>query len=218
MVAETLHIHPDSARHVLQEGGIKYHLETGRVAHEHGIRYFASCYGYTVPSFVSDFGTRLSMDKEGNPYGQKYLFPCPLDTDYYYQWFAKPLVKIAQTGFVDGLNLDWEFYAGGGEAGVCYCDVCMNTFMSQQRINEPLPAPELRHAWLESRGLLKTHAKSHYRRRVEMFRSFAEAVRRIRPNFVFSGYHMNYHAELPESLHGQRNIQYRPTRCTGRRG
>ena len=57
VVAETLHLYPDSARHVLQEGGIKYHLETGRVAHEHGIRYFASCYGYDVPTFVSVSGS-----------------------------------------------------------------------------------------------------------------------------------------------------------------
>ena len=78
----------------------------------------------------------------------------PLDSDFYVSlnpclpevrdYLVKVFADIMRRYPVDGLHLDWEFYAKNGEAGVCYCDTCFKTFLEMQGLAGDLPKPEER--------------------------------------------------------------------------
>ena len=201
VIAEGLH--DSDFRKREDDGGVFYDRVTARAAHERGIKYFASMYVYNMPHFAAKVKAPPSMNKEGKPYFFRRVWACPLNQRFYEQYFLEPLLKVAQTGLVDGLHMDWEFYTGSGEAGVCYCDDCFTTFLKLQGLEAELPKPEGRYAWLKERGLVEepadvgypgrdrgTYVDTYLRRRMEMFRGFADAVHKVHPTFVFSGYNL----------------------------
>jgi len=125
------HVNPDHVK----DDGVWYDLAMARAAQKYGVRYLAGVYVMRLlesPSPEKKKAPR-SMDKEGKPYFPHYPgSPCPLYKPFYEDWFLKPALRAAKTGVVDGLHLDWEFYAKNGEAGVCYCDTCFKTFLELQ--------------------------------------------------------------------------------------
>jgi len=199
VIAEGLH--DSDFRKREKDGGVIYDLATGRAAHERGIKYFAGMFVYGMPGFAGTVNAPPSMNKEGKPYVGRGVWTCPLNQEFYEQYFLEPLLKVAGTGLVDGLVMDWEFYTGSGEASVCYCDECFTTFLKLQDLEAELPKPEQRYAWLKERGLVEepvdlgypvgesgAYIDTYHRRRMEMFRGFANAVHEVHPTFVFSAY------------------------------
>jgi len=180
---------------VLRHGtGVYFDLEVARAARKHGIRYFGAAWLSNLADFAAENPHRLSRRPDGKPYSGKWgrviTYPCPLDKQLYEKWFLAPCLAAAETGLVDGLHLDWEAYAGRGEAKVCFCDDCFGTFSDRRGLEPEAPQVEKRHDWLVDQKLLGDYEELFEERRTDMFREFAERVRAVQPDFVFSGYNL----------------------------
>ena len=172
--------------------GVYFDLEVARAAHKHGIRYFGLAWLSDLADFAAENPHRLSRRPDGKPYsgkwGQVITYPCPLDKQLYEKWFLAPCLAAAETGFVDGLHLDWEAYVGRGEAKLCYCDDCFTTFLNRRGLEPDAPPVEKRYDWLSAQDRVGDYEQLFEERRTAMFREFADRVRAIQPHFVFSGY------------------------------
>ena len=114
---------------------------------------------------------------------------CPLDRTVYEAWIVKPHLAVAREGLLDGLQFDWEYYAGGGEAEMpCYCEDCFGAFLRQQSIDEPLPEPAARYPRLEAGGLTGVYAEAFSQRRIAMFTEIREQLQAANPDLLFSTY------------------------------
>ena len=198
-------LHPAENRRTTLDGGLYYHLPTAQAAKKRGIRYFATAYVTRIVDNDKAPKSRPSMNSNGKPYvGRQHpcVLPCPLDEDFYEAWFAAPAVRLAKSGFIDGLHMDWEAYVGRCEAGICYCDACFRTFMVRKGIESEIPAAEeQRYTWLEQKKIVSDYHQSYIERRTEMFRKFERAVHAVHPTFVFSGYYMRPALEICRALH-----------------
>jgi len=180
--------------HGRPDTGVYFDLEVARAARRHGIRYFGAAWLCDLPDFAAKNPHRLSRRPDGKPYsgtwGRVITRPCPLDKQLYEKWFLDPCLEAAGTGLVAGLHLDWEGYSGRGEAGVCYCDDCFGTFRDRRGLEAEAPPVEKRYDWLVDQKLLGDYEELFEERRTAMFREFAERVRAVQPDFVFSGYNL----------------------------
>lgn len=186
--------------------GDVFDQKQARLAHKYGMRYFGVLYVNTLSYFAQDMESsiRLSVDRDGDAYtGGGINLPCPLYRPVYEEWFLKPILEAAQTGLVDGLHMDWEPYGGRGEAEVCYCDDCFENFVAAKGLDLDQPVPkDQRYAWLEDQGLTDEYEATFKQRRTEMFRQFAQRVRRVKPNFIFAAYHfLGRYPEIIAGLH-----------------
>ena len=189
----------------LRQGtGVYFDLEVARAARRHGIRYFGAAWLSNLADFAAEHPHRLSRQPDGKPYsgtwGRVITYPCPLDKQLYEKWFLAPCLEAAETGQVDGLHLDWEAYAGRGEAKVCYCDDCFDVFSGRRGVEREAPPVAQRYDWLTAQGLLRDYETLFAQRRATMFRGFAEGVRALQPGFVFSGYTL-LDTEMTRNLH-----------------
>lgn len=178
-----------------------------RLAHKYGLRYFACLFSCDLSprthQLKQQMKVRWSVNKEGEPYsGPDGPYACPVYKPVYGEcffnpegFFLSPVLKAAQEGLVDGLHLDWEHYTGRGEAGECYCDDCFGEFMKKNGLDEDVPKAQ-RYKCLHERDLLTEYTEHFEQRRIEMFRELAARVHAIKPDFVFSGYHLNYYHQF----------------------
>jgi hypothetical protein len=184
-----------------------YEENQARLARKYGLRYFGIMYLHTLASHGKGLSPdrRISVNRDGKPYGgEKFgLLPCPLYRPVYEKWFLKPILDAARTGLVDGIQMDWEPYGERSEARFCYCDDCFNKLLADQgaTVDQSIPK-EQRHAWLERQGFLDAFKSQFRKRRIEMFRGFAQEVHKINPQFIFAGYDMiQWAPEIAEGLH-----------------
>ena len=185
--------------------GVYFDLEVARAARKHGIRYFGLGWLFDLANFALDNGYRLSRRPDGTPYSGRHVsnvivYPCPLDEQLYEEWFLAPCLRAARTGLVDGLHLDWEGYAGRGEADVCYCDECFGSFLSRKALKVQTPPVEKRHDWLLRQSLERDYVQLFAERRYAMWRDFAERIRAIQPDFIFAIYDL-WDKPMTRALH-----------------
>ena len=185
--------------------GVYFDLEVARAAHKHGVRYLGLGWLFDLANFAQDNPHRVSRRADGSPYSGRWgseviVYPCPLDKQLYAKWFLAPCLKAARTGRVDGLHLDWEPYCGRGEAHVCYCDDCFRTFLTSKAPDVETPAAEKRRDWLAQQDLKEAYARRFDERQYAMWRDFADRVRAIQPDFIFSAYDL-WDAPMTRALH-----------------
>ena len=180
-------------------------LDHARLARKYGIRYFgvlsAGPGGIAVQQtswlparFKKELDVRWWVNEKGITHmGKDPKYPCPLCKPVYEAWFLAPVLEAAESGLVDGMHMDWEAYADwvelpGKKPGPCYCDDCFGQFLSRKTQRADLPKSE-RYKWLEAQGQVKEYREVFDQRREQMYRGFAQRIRQVKPQFVFSMYH-----------------------------
>ena len=166
-----------------------YNPNNARLAHEFGMKYFATKFQSDVVSpalpgrFFVDESGREQVTKAG------YKYKCPLDEAVYDKWLVEPHLEGARAGLIDGIHVDWEDYGGNGEAkGVCYCRDCFATYVERRGVKADAPGPGERFAFLEKRDLVKAYGDSFHHRRIEMFASLREQLQAVKADLIFSSY------------------------------
>jgi len=170
-----------------------YNVGYARLAHEFGMKYFGIIYGRDVHALGEKMKCPNAINKDGGYYFENpgQYAPCPLYKPLYEEGFLKPLIEAAKTGVIDGMHIDWEPY-GRPEAGVCYCDNCFERFLETKGLHADVGEAQ-RYEWLKSHNLTADYVENFGERRIEMFREFERRVHQIKPDFVFSGYHVKIH-------------------------
>ena len=166
-----------------------YNPNDARIAHEFGLKYFATMLQSDMPS--PDLPGRFWVDRKGQEPKTKlgYTYKCPLDERVYGKWLVEPHLEGVRAGLIDGIHVDWEYYGGNGEAtGICYCQDCFATFLDRQGIKADVPEPAARFAFLKERDLVKVFADLFHQRRIEMFTSLREQLQAVKPDLIFSVY------------------------------
>ena len=122
-------------RNVAQAGGTVfaevrwYKPRHARYAHEFGLRYFATAFVTDLSLITGKMKTvRWHIDRDGGHGNGRLPYPCPLYKLAYEKWLLEPIMEGVKASLIDGLHMDWEFYARRGEAGICYCDDCLTWF------------------------------------------------------------------------------------------
>lgn len=182
-----------------------------RLARQHGIRYFGSTKLSALCRQRVPDDARVAVNRDGGPHLPRkgseiagFRFLCPLYRPLYEAWFLKPALELARSRLGDGFHSDWEPYGGKGEAGICYCDDCFRVFRETYELDVSTEIPKAqRFAWLEARGLNAAYVENYEDRRAGMFRDFAQAVREVNPDFVFSGYNV-FDDAVGRGLHSDR--------------
>jgi len=162
-----------------------YNVDHAVLAHKYGIRYFGTLFRSTLSNFAKERKSPQAINEKGEFYDKYYN--CPLYKPIYEEWFLNPTLEAVKAGPVDGLHMDFEKYHGYGESGVCYCDNCFGTFLKAKGLNVNVSRAE-RYKWLKDKNLIKEYEKNYDKRRLEMFREFAQRVRAINPEFIYSAY------------------------------
>jgi Tol biopolymer transport system component len=164
-----------------QDGATEYARTHARYAHEFGLKYFNSLFVYYLSAYP---GGRQWVQANGTEHSWK----CPLDEGIYHKWLVEPNLPLAQEGLLDGIHVDWEFYTGQGEAGLCYCDDCFAKFLESKGIHESVPERASRLTWLQQRGLTEAYEANYHQRRVAMFTRLHEELLAANPDLLVSSY------------------------------
>ena len=154
--------------------------ERGRQARKHGMRYFATGYICYMPDVAE--GAPPAVDKDGRE-----VHYCPLYKPLYERWFLKPALEAAKSGAADGFHTDWEAYGDRGVQVPCFCDTCFGAFMKKRGLQEEIAAAQ-RYQWLAGGELIPEYFTYLEEETAAMFRTFAEEVRKVNPDFIFSAY------------------------------
>ena len=164
-------------------------FQQAAAAKKHGIRFFGRLYVSALPLVAKEMNAPLAIDAEGK---SKWTRPDPFFKPAYEEWLLKPVLEMANSGLVDGVHIDWEFYTyhshgSMGEGRDLYNDECFHTFLERQGISEGVPITE-RYRWLVEKKLRQKYL--HFQRDLteEMFRDLAVRVREVKPDFIFSSY------------------------------
>ncbi len=174
----TLYADCDLRRH---DGASDYARTHARYAHEFGVKYFNTMFVYYMPEIP---GGRNWVQETG----ADHHFKCPLDESVYDKWLLAPNLPLAKECLLDGIHVDWEFYGGQGEAGICYCDDCFSRFLTAKAIKEPMPEKAKRHPYLKEHNLTADYERSYHKRRVEMFTRIRQKLQAANPDILFSSY------------------------------
>ena len=180
-------------------------VNRARLAHKYGIRYFGFVHVDAQKTVAERIRARLAVNKEGltakeaGERDDQTHIPCPMSQELLEEWLFKFARDMAQSGLVDGCQLDWES-TGFDQLGdqLCYCDDCWSNYMETKGRTDEVDRAT-RYAWLRQRGLLKGYLTHERDRLAGLFRAGAQAVRRIRPNFVFAAYPKFSPGELENS-------------------
>ena len=178
--------------------------ELGKLAHQHGIRYFAGAYMGTSYWHNKEWGVRLAVDQQGLtcPDHWKRRDPgnfgndkpacvgCPLDRTLWEKLFF-PNLQAIREGWLDGIHLDVEAYDAYSfdwpGSGLCYCDHCFGEYVQQKQPGTMVPPGE-RYAWLNERKLLEEYLLGLQQRLTVLLREIAAEIRQLHPTFGFSCY------------------------------
>ncbi len=174
-----------------------FDTDEAQMVRDHGMRYFAGIYGCNLYERAAKMSAPRAVSAAGDYYHGYDRFsgwdaPCPLYEPLYREHLLKPMLEAAATGLVDGVHLDWEPYERP-EAGICYCDDCFRRFLERQGIQASVDAIGVtsRYQWLPEHNLVEKYEEDYQQRRVAMFREFRDRVHEVKPDFVFSGYHVH---------------------------
>lgn len=153
-------------------------------AHDFGMKYFATRYVATLSSVEG----RKWVNESG-----KHHWVCPLDQDAYERWMFEmrndeSILEGVKEGLVDGIVVDWEPYGGHGEAGLCYCDVCMAVFPGFAELGQKLPPLDRRDEWIEKQGLADAFKDHRHERRIAMWTNIRKKLHAIKPDLLFGNY------------------------------
>ena len=153
-------------------------------AHDFGMKYFATRYVATLSSVEG----RKWVNESG-----RHHWLCPLDQSAYERWMFEmrndeSILEGVKQGLVDGIMFDWEAYGGNGEAGLCYCDVCMAGFPGFAESGQKLPPAELRDEWIEKQGLTDAFKVHRHEQRIAMWTSIRQKLHAIKPDLLFGSY------------------------------
>jgi len=159
-------------------------LQRAEVAKKHGLHPFGMLYVSNLPAIAKTLDGPLAVDAEGNSNPN---LPDPFFKPAYEKWFLEPALKMAKSGLVDGLHFDWEFYGKRGEGREVYNDEYFNAFLKSQGISESVPVTQ-RYRWLVEKNLYHAYLVSLRDLTEEMFRDFADQIRNVKPDFIFSSY------------------------------
>ncbi|MCH2130878.1 MAG: hypothetical protein MK179_17175 [Pirellulaceae bacterium] len=176
----------------------------GKLAHQHGIRYYAGVYTATSYWRGKEWKIRLAVDQQGltcpdhwarkdagNFGNDKPAYvSCPLDRKLWEKLFAPHLPAIRE-GWLDGIHLDVEAYDAYSfdwpGAGLCYCDDCFGKYVELKQPGTVVP-PEERYVWLTEHALLEEYLLGLQQRLTKLIRDIATEIRQIHPTFGFSCY------------------------------
>ena len=179
-------------RNIAQAGGTVYVEFRGgysppnaRFAREFGMRYFAHTEVIKIPE------GRRAIAATGEPTDPR-KGTCPLDDAAYERWLIEPYIAGIREGLIDGIDIDWETYAGRGEPDNCYCDDCVSQFLKRRDIEAELPEKAARVSWLEERGLIGAWEDTFAQRRIEMFSNIRRKLHAVNPDLLFSSYGLGY--------------------------
>jgi Tol biopolymer transport system component len=187
---------PRSVFHNLAQAGATVFVENwgfepanARLAHEFGLRSFASAFAYDISTEVGKTvpGARRAVTRTGEWSDEKQPW-CPLDDAVYEKWMVTPFVEGLHEGILDGLHFDWEPYGKRDEAGICFGDDCFSKFLSRWNIAAQSPDKTERFGWLRDQGLIDAYEQTFNERRVEMFTRLVGKLRAINPHLLFSSY------------------------------
>jgi len=159
-------------------------LRRAAEAKKHGLHPFGMLYVSNLPAIAQKLDGPLAVDAEGNSSPN---LPDPFFKPSYEEWFLRPTLKMAKSGLVDGLHFDWEFYGKRGEGREVYNDEYFNAFLKSQGISEGVPVTQ-RHRWLVDGNLYNAYLTFLRDLTEVMFRDFADKIRKIKPDFIFSSY------------------------------
>ena len=164
-----------------------------RIAHEHGIRYFAGLFISSLYDNRED-EWRLAVDRAGKTCpeygGREFRVPCPLDRRAWEVLF-EPAAEGAKEGWLDGAQLDMEPYGAytydlPGEH-LCYCDDCFARYCDHANIADDPPRAQ-RFEWLKQNGHLLPYLKRLQDRLTVLLQELASNIRKNHPTFGFAAY------------------------------
>ena len=159
-------------------------LPQAAAAKKHGLRCFGALNVAALSEVAGKLNAPLAVDAQGksNP-----KLPDPFFKSAYEAWFLEPALKMAKSGLVDGLHIDWEFYGGRGEGREVYNDEYFNAFLERQGIAERVSVTR-RQPWLAEKNLRSAYLGFLRDLTEAMFRDLATEVRNVRGDFIFSSY------------------------------
>ena len=159
-------------------------LRDAKTARQHGVRCFGSVFVHTLPAIAKKLNAPLAVNAEGKTDPNR---PDPFHLPLYEEWLLKPALKLAESGLVDGLHIDWEFYGGRGEGREVYNDEYFVAFLKRKDIDERIPVAD-RAEWLADKQLRLDYLRFLEGLSEEMFRGIAARIRIVNPRFIFSSY------------------------------
>ena len=176
-------------------------VEHAAVARKHGLRFFGIAYiafgshgNQGLMGGAARLNAPLAVDADGNTSSKR---PDPFFKPAYEEWLFKPAMEMAKSGLVDGMHVDWEFYGGRGEGRQVYNDEYFNAFLKTKNVTATVPVKG-RYRWLVEANLHQGYLEYLRELTRTMFAEFADKVRAIKPDFIFSSYD-NFHGTSLEN-------------------
>jgi len=188
-VGATVFVLPMGDRH--DPDRIAVQLKQAAAVKKHGIRCFGRLSVDVLPFVTKPMNAPLAVDAQGKSDSN---LPDPFFLPGYKEWFLKPALKLAKSGLVDGVMIDWEFYGGRGEGREVYNDEYFNAFLKSKGISKDVPVKQ-RHRWLVGKNLHNAYLCYLRDLTAAMFRELAAQVRKVKPDFIFAGAD-NYYGNL----------------------